>query len=196
MSERSCGTCFSCCVEPGINELHKHSHIMCKHLDPTPGKTDRCRIYARRPTACQTYQCFWRLGGLDDQSRPDKSGFLVTLYEFNNKISATLHVTNQKMAGNFADHTTPLGKAMQFLTTQLTVPIDDLKFVYFEAKTVVHFDPDGNVYLGKLLRPEGYEELRFAIEAKTGTLGQWKVIEATDFPPGTDLSEILRAIQK
>lgn len=158
MTERSCGSCFSCCVWLGIAELRKHTGQTCKHLTGTQGPEQRCSIYAQRPKACAEYQCLWRshpdFGNDDD--RPDRSGLLVTAYQAKGTgpFAATIIVTDPSKAGSLAEGSSALAR---FVETLLRAGCDEIIANNFHNKTALLFR-DGQVYQGKLTRGTGFEE--------------------------------------
>jgi hypothetical protein len=75
---RECGACTVCCKDLLIDtpELKKVCGELCVHCDAGRG----CRIYERRPEACRSWYCGWRvMPQLDDSWRPDISKVLVTI---------------------------------------------------------------------------------------------------------------------
>ena len=105
MKERACGECYACCVHLGIDALHKHPGQACRHLAGQGGATARCGIYDRRPLACATFLCEWRIGAFPDDFRPDISGLLVTVYPDQNGDSTTVSITvvDATKAGTLVD---------------------------------------------------------------------------------------------
>jgi len=74
---RECGECNVCCKIFGIDkpEIQKQPGSMCRHC-----VGGLCEIYQTRPGVCRTYYCGWRrLGIVEEDWRPDKSGILVEL---------------------------------------------------------------------------------------------------------------------
>lgn len=84
--ERSCRTegspgCVRCCVDLVIDQpdIKKPAGVPCPKLVDDGQGGQKCSIYAKgRPRVCRDYKCGWLVGALDDDERPDKSGFLVT----------------------------------------------------------------------------------------------------------------------
>ena len=68
-ASRACGTCTACCTALGVLEIEKEPETPCKHM-----VADGCGIYARRPKSCREYSCFWRLGMMSPERRPDRFG--------------------------------------------------------------------------------------------------------------------------
>ncbi len=74
MAERQCGTCALCCELPPIEALNKPSNQLCRHAAPGAG----CSIYRRRPKACRSFVCHWKLlDDLDEAWKPDRCGFYL-----------------------------------------------------------------------------------------------------------------------
>ena len=74
-STRICGGCTACCKTHAVVELKKEPFTWCKHCIIGEG----CSIYAKRPTDCKEYRCFWLenaqyLGEqyLTENDRPDR----------------------------------------------------------------------------------------------------------------------------
>lgn len=72
LTDRTCGDCQMCCKFTGIEALRKPRGLMCKHA-----VEHRCSIYSNRPEPCRTFHCFWRLGGFEEEARPDKIGVFL-----------------------------------------------------------------------------------------------------------------------
>jgi Putative zinc- or iron-chelating domain len=99
--QRQCGGCTLCCkllpmqkgdderspearvemfkrgfAKPGIPSFDKPAGERCPHQRHSKG----CVVYARRPLACQVWNCRW-LGGADtaDQSRPDRAHYFIDI---------------------------------------------------------------------------------------------------------------------
>jgi hypothetical protein len=68
---RKCGSCTVCCTLTAVPELDKPIGMTCVHCE------QGCRIYAGRPSSCETYACAWLTGHFDAAARPDRSGVLV-----------------------------------------------------------------------------------------------------------------------
>lgn len=77
LPDRACGDCTACCTTLTVDtpEFAKPAGTPCMYL------TERgCGIHAVRPTICRTWFCVWRrLPDLPQDSRPDRSGLLVSL---------------------------------------------------------------------------------------------------------------------
>jgi hypothetical protein len=74
-SERSCEDCTLCCKVMAIDQLEKPAGSWCQNCSPGRG----CKIYAERPTECQTFNCLW----LSDERlgvhwKPNKSKIVLT----------------------------------------------------------------------------------------------------------------------
>ncbi len=70
-ASRACGTCTACCTALGVLEIEKAPETPCKHQI-----AGGCGIYARRPKTCREYSCFWRLGMMTAERRPDRFGVI------------------------------------------------------------------------------------------------------------------------
>lgn len=103
MTDRSCGSCYACCVWLGIDELNKFFGQSCKHLDGRNGPEKRCGIYETRPKACSRYKC----GYIDGMNidRPDETGFIITAYtaqlEKSGAATVSIIVFDKGKAGTF-----------------------------------------------------------------------------------------------
>jgi len=176
---RKCGDCYACCVHLGIEELRKWPGQTCKHLDGTIADK-RCTVYENRPKACSSYYCGWIANMGPEDLRPDKSGVLVTLYpphdysdeqinydpnEMSSPFSATIHVTDDDLAGDLADPDSKIGVMLNVI---VGLGCNDIRIMDSPARAgqrVVHMH-NGNVRLGRLRRSSkyGYEELVFHTE--------------------------------
>ena len=73
--KKTCGECTLCCKVMAIEELAKAAGSWCPHCKPGIG----CRIYADRPTECQTFNCLWLIDDrLDHRWKPIKSKLVLT----------------------------------------------------------------------------------------------------------------------
>ena len=77
-ANRSCGECTACCtallIKPGIvSEKEKPQFQPCPKLCASG-----CSIYAKRPTLCREFVCFWKAGVGEVEDRPDRIGFVLT----------------------------------------------------------------------------------------------------------------------
>ena len=165
--QRSCGTCFACCVWLGVGPLKKWPGQSCKHLDGSiPDK--RCTIYDKRPKCCVDYHCGWRMGIGPDNLRPDQSGVLVTLYPAegdDQRFVATLHVIDEKKAGGPAD---PDSRLSEILALVLSTGCNDVRIVSGGERPgspIVHLR-EGKIYRGVVLKPDHnkFEDMNFAEE--------------------------------
>lgn len=72
---RSCGSCTACCTQVPVvlDDEHKPANTRCKHLC-----SKGCRVYARRPDACQVWSCRWLFDAdTAELRRPDQSGYVI-----------------------------------------------------------------------------------------------------------------------
>jgi hypothetical protein len=151
---RSCGTCYTCCVWLGIEELKKWTGQACKHLD---GKNPegRCSIYEHRPKACRDYHCMWRAGWGPEGMRPDQSGLLITVYSRDDspgKAAATVIITDWAKAKPLIDKV-----ALELLMIDI---ITEVRVINYATKMALLYK-DGQIFHCQLLPPENYEELHF-----------------------------------
>lgn len=170
---RTCGSCYVCCVWLGIEELRKKGGKACRHLTGTQGPEKRCSIYEIRPQACVRYQCGWIEGLGEDAQRPDQSGVLISAYP----ESFTFRITDHKKAGTIKE-----GNLANLLHELIGLGADNIVVVDDKNKKVTHFY-QGNIYDGKLLKQDGYEDMKFmttnppigryeSFEKEKGTKGQ------------------------
>ncbi len=71
---RSCGDCNLCCKFPAVPRLEKKAYEWCKNCDIGIG----CKTYNDRPIDCKSFDCFWVLGIIPEQYKPNKVGFYMT----------------------------------------------------------------------------------------------------------------------
>jgi len=165
MSPRSCGPCYACCVHLGIEELQKWPDQSCKYLSGTNGPDKRCSIYASRPVACRHYQCLWLQGAFDPDLQPNKSGIIVSPYTTgaddipSNVTCCTIHVCDSQKAGRLEDPESLLNRTISQLPPEL---INDIRIRWTKSTKVIRLF-EGFVWMGKLLKGEGYEDLKFEI---------------------------------
>ena len=68
---RTCGGCRACCFVFPLGS--KPRRTWCQHVTTTG-----CGCYAERPDVCREYACGWIRSNLPENTRPDRSGMLVT----------------------------------------------------------------------------------------------------------------------
>lgn len=80
--KRQCNGCKACCFTHNVTSATIHGPTIvtelmqhCRYECPTG-----CRIYAKRPPACQDYACAWLKGEIDGK-RPDEFGLVVDFSE-------------------------------------------------------------------------------------------------------------------
>lgn len=77
---RACGDCQACCATLMVDAVPE--------LDPTPFVKQPgtrcehqckggCSIYEKRPTNCEVYYCWWRIGWGNEEDRPDKLKVII-----------------------------------------------------------------------------------------------------------------------
>lgn len=89
---RVCGDCAVCCSAMAIDkpDIQKEAGVTCRHC------SGGCTIYETRPPLCRAFHCGWRqLSMLDETWRPDRSGVLVEIEEFEGET-----VLNLVLLGN------------------------------------------------------------------------------------------------
>jgi hypothetical protein len=69
---RECGDCQACCTAKSVPGIVKLENGNCPHQCDTG-----CSIHADRPQQCRDYRCLWLQGHLDDELRPDQSGYIL-----------------------------------------------------------------------------------------------------------------------
>ncbi len=173
---RSCGSCYTCCVWLGIEELKKHTGQSCRYLTGISGPTSRCGIYPTRPKACATYKCAWLEGLGPDSARPDRSGLLLTPYPTTNDtspsapFSVTIIITDPSLCGTLTS-----GYLGQFLDTLLRFGCNEIRVTNHHDKSVIYFK-NGEVRRGKLLRGQTFEQ--FVCQLDEGPpLARYKVFQ-------------------
>lgn len=72
---RPCGECNVCCTVLGVESIDKPEQQACTHAT-----LNGCTIYATRPPECAAFRCYWKLGILPVELRPDIVGGMVTKY--------------------------------------------------------------------------------------------------------------------
>ncbi len=77
LAKHPCGSCSVCCTSMGVEEIEKPEGVPCPAIRETGSG---CKIYAKRPLSCATYNCLYRVGLLDKTSvpygRPDSLGII------------------------------------------------------------------------------------------------------------------------
>ena len=78
---RECKECISCCIVSEVKEdsFFKPAGEKCKHC------SKGCQIFDtnERPKICSSYKCAWLRDFGGEEDRPDKSGVLISISEFN-----------------------------------------------------------------------------------------------------------------
>ena len=69
---KNCGSCTACCTVVSVPALNKAAGVRCQHLT-----ANGCGIYEDRPSACQVFDCGFRVLGLAPRLRPDRAGFMI-----------------------------------------------------------------------------------------------------------------------
>jgi hypothetical protein len=146
---RPCGDCYACCVMPGIDILKKHPMQTCKNLEQ-----HRCKIYASRPDVCSRFYCSWTMGNFAEEDQPQKSGFIVGIYEHKDLLLASILVDSKK-----ADM-----KRVWAIFCELAEVFPVVQIVFDDKGIFVL--RDGQLHRGKVLkRPRGdYESTIYELE--------------------------------
>ena len=71
---RECGDCTLCCKLPAIKDF-KEGYSWCKNCDIGKG----CKIYETRPQPCIDFDCMWKDERTNEELKPNKVGFVVTV---------------------------------------------------------------------------------------------------------------------
>jgi len=76
--QKSCGDCAACCETVPVGEIGLPGHTRCPHQKAIfemggPG----CRIYAKRPRSCMSWNCFWLRSDMADKWKPNRCGFVI-----------------------------------------------------------------------------------------------------------------------
>lgn len=167
LPQKSCGTCFACCVYIGVKELRKHAGRACTHLNGA--LSNRCSIYEKKPQACSTYKCAHLQGFA--VPRPDQAGYIINIYI----DSVTVIVFDETLAGTPADPNSNLFCAIRELTYN---NFNDIRIVYHFSRKMFHLI-DGDIFAGLAHKQpkNDFEGLTFEIyEPKIAT---YKTIEET-----------------
>lgn len=167
---RTCGTCFACCVWSGVEALATEDRIAlrtyagqsCVHLDPSDPRRC-CSVYANRPKACERFQCAWLQGLGGELDRPDQSGIMVSIYaddtiDPNLPANATVTIIDGAKCGEIDDSSRPLRKYIDSLMAFLS--LRDIRIVNYKTRTVLHLT-DGFIYMGRLHKSDSPENLSF-----------------------------------
>lgn len=73
--QNECGDCNLCCKVMGISELNKPPGPWCSHAVKGKG----CGIYEQRPGSCRQFGCFWLLGNLAPEYKPNKVKAVIAI---------------------------------------------------------------------------------------------------------------------
>jgi len=163
---RSCGSCYACCVYLGIEELQKWTGEKCQHLKGPAGGSKRCKIYARRPTACSGYKCMWLQGYGPEELKPSRSGILLTGYE------SEANPGSPAVTAVVFDNDKALPILNDTIKELISLPNVEVRCVNWTNKTGMLF-VNGKIYECKLLPPTGWESLNF--EAAEPPIGKYRV---------------------
>ena len=74
--KRSCQDCKECCILPAIPELNKKENEYCKNLDRS-AVSCACKNYFIRPDTCKNFNCYWKLGLIEECYKPSDIGVIV-----------------------------------------------------------------------------------------------------------------------
>ena len=121
---RQCGACYVCCEVSAIQDpgLLKPAYTLCPH------HKGGCTVYETRFAICRSFHCLWRrLGGLDEDARPDKLGVLFAFQRDANPDSpfASVYVCGYPVKDeDAAVFETPAVKAiLQKLIEETALPV-------------------------------------------------------------------------
>jgi hypothetical protein len=166
VENRSCGSCYACCVWLGIEELQKWTGQKCQHLKGPASGNKRCKIYTHRPHACSGYRCMWLQGYGPDMLRPSRSGVLLTGYDSERKpgsVAITAIVFDIEKAKPILD---------DLIKELISLPDVEVRLVNWKEKTGMLFF-EGKIYDCRLLPPSNFESLNF--EAAEPPIGKYRV---------------------
>lgn len=169
VANSSCGTCYTCCVASGVQEIKKYPGQVCKYLDGRDPEK-RCSIHATKPVGCARFLCFYRQSDLPEEYRPDKSGVMVTFYE----NGVTVIITDAQKAGTLQRG--KLADIMQLIFRQDTVQVNQVRVINPKNKhaTVLM---NGLIYRCKILPQKklDYEGLQLVMEGPA--MGKYEIRE-------------------
>lgn len=172
--DRSCGSCYACCVWLSIEALHKYTGQTCKHLTGTNGPEHRCSIYTNRPAACSSYHCLWREGSFTDNDRPNNSGLLASGYpaRHGGPFAVTIVIIDEAKAGNLYN-----GNVYRFVSDLLRMGCHEIMIAnYFKNKAVLI--DHGKIYEGWLKQSPRFEEHIF--EGDDRPIATYEIFESTE----------------
>lgn len=144
---RSCGGCTLCCKAMAITELGKPAGVACRHIC-----SSGCAVQNERPLdpvlyhGCNTYNCLWLLGGLDERDRPDKLKAVFTcLPHPNPQMKVPFILVSEAYPGS-ADSGRARTLVDWFLRKGHTVVVKNPQYSteYYPDGTVVRFRIDPN----------------------------------------------------
>ena len=92
LTPRKCGDCNLCCKLTPVPALKKNEHEWCNNCEIGVG----CKIYKERPLDCQAFNCLWALGIINEEYKPNKVGFFMTLNSMNDAMLGMLKVYTEK----------------------------------------------------------------------------------------------------
>jgi hypothetical protein len=142
--KRSCGGCTLCCKALAIKELNKPLGVACQHIC-----SSGCAVQDQRATndiyfGCNTYNCLWLLGDLQEKDRPDKIKAVFTaLPHPNPAVKKPMVLVNEAYVGS-----SDSGRAKElidgFVRTGYSVVVKNPQYSteYYPDGTVVRFRID------------------------------------------------------
>jgi len=143
---RTCGECTLCCRGTLTVKIHEHKVFP---GSPCPYITEcGCGIYEdeSRPEVCGAYKCMWLMDeNIPDWMRPDRVGFIMTLYE--KYVVLTGDFINKTISGSGIIHAIKLCKTIK-KPLFYTIPSAAGQDLYDRGSIVDH--PDTHNRMGTL----------------------------------------------
>ncbi len=98
---RNCGACTLCCKALAIKELGKPLGVACVHICSSGCAVQDQRPHDEKYFGCNTYNCLWLLGDLEDNDRPDKLKAVFTaLPHPNPAVKIPMILVNEAFPGS------------------------------------------------------------------------------------------------
>ena len=169
---KPCADCYACCIWLGVEEIHKHANVACKHLDGALGPNKRCGIYAQRPASCAKYICLYAAGLAP--YRPNECGIICTPYV----DSVNLIVFDEALSGEIDDTASKLAQTLAVMVDGIKPSTAyELRVVFVDKARILIFR-NGLVFAGTVLpQAKGdWEALTFAMEDKH--IGRYRTQDA------------------
>lgn len=141
---RSCGGCTLCCKALAIKELNKATGAACQHINGSGCAVQDQRAGNEIYFGCNTYNCLWLLGDLQEKDRPDKIKAVFTaLPHPNPAVTRPLILVNEAYVGS-ADSGRPRELIDGFLRTGHSIVVKNPQYSteYYPDGTIVRFRID------------------------------------------------------